>query len=366
LQVGRRRFNDYWVSCSLKKFFEPLFQIPDSRFASENGEGIFPVAIVNQLNEANLRLPFRSVLKQWKTPCFRCLLARHTQETAKVMIRIVGGENTVNAYFHTLHDPRHQSGSLPIGEIGPKSTDIILPIRVDRYLLQVHIWVQLIMDNHMDIRRTSAFLVSRTFFDCPAKYKYRYHLKMIPEGPHDQYTSVTGKQSTKLPKRIRSGRWFPHSNRRHCQGRIVRANSGRSRYARTAPWKGNIPKNSRSILGTLKSLPKKIGFDGHLEYQFKYDLDPPHGRMATGFHRPAHYSWRPVFHLGLQDDQKGLLAKEQTTRSKRICELRITYGRVVRREFGAKAEEHSCGLILPRRRLELVSVRFGDYMLEIR
>lgn len=209
----------------------------------------------------------------------------------------------------------------------------------------------------MDIEHIS---VSRkqTFFDCPAKYKYRYHLKMIPEGPQPVYLSY-GKTVHKVAEEyVRAGGSIPIEDiaKDVLSGRIlVEADTP------APPLEGEYTKKFPEHIRHIKELTEKIGFDGHLEYQFKYDLDPPHGRMATGFIDRLIIRGDKYFILDYKTTKKGFWRKNSNT-IKKDLQLR-TYGRVVQREFGAKAENIRAALFYLEGG-ELVSVRFDDYMLE--
>jgi CRISPR/Cas system-associated exonuclease Cas4 (RecB family) len=127
------------------------------------------------------------------------------------------------------------------------------------------------------------------------------------------------------------------------------------------PLEGDYIKKFPEHLRHIENLTKKIGFDGHLEYQFKYDLDPPNNRMATGFIDRLIIRGDKYYILDYKTTKKGFWQKNSNT-IKKDLQLRV-YGKVVQREFGAKAENIKAALLYLEGN-SLVSVQFNDEMLE--
>lgn len=209
----------------------------------------------------------------------------------------------------------------------------------------------------MDIEHIS---VSRkqTWEECQQKYKYKYHLKMIPDGPQPVYFAY-GKTVHKVAEEyVRTGGSRPIEEiaKDVLAGRILlEANS-------PAPaLEGEYTKKFPEHIRHIKDLTQKIGFDGMLEYQFKYDLDPPNNRMVTGFIDRLIIRGDKYFILDYKTTKKGFWRKNSNT-IKKDLQLRC-YGRVVQREFGAKAENIRAALYYLEGG-DLVSVRFNDEMLE--
>lgn len=208
----------------------------------------------------------------------------------------------------------------------------------------------------MDIEHIS---VSRkqTWETCQQQYKYRYHLKMIPEGPQPVYFGY-GKMVHKVAEEyVRAGgnRSIDDIALEVLNGTIL-VEQGKAADPLEGEYKKKFPQHVRHI----KELTDKIGFDGHLEYQFKYDLDPPNNRMITGFIDRLIIRDDKYFILDYKTTKKGFWRKNSSTIKK---DLQLaTYASVVKKQFGAKAENIRAALFYLEG-AELVSVRFNDDML---
>ncbi len=208
----------------------------------------------------------------------------------------------------------------------------------------------------MDIEHIS---VSRkqTWETCQAQYKYRYHLKMLPEGPQPVYFAY-GKTVHKVAEEyVRGGGAIPIEEiaKDVLNGKIL-VEHGIAAPPLEGEYKKKFPEHCRHI----KELTDKIGFDGKLEYQFKYDLDPPHNRLVTGFIDRLIIRGDKYFILDYKTTKKGFWRKNNNTIKKDL--QMATYARVVQREFNAKAENIRAALYYLEGG-DLVSVRFDDEML---
>jgi predicted RecB family nuclease len=94
----------------------------------------------------------------------------------------------------------------------------------------------------------------------------------------------------------------------------------------------------------LRSFTNKVGFDlpGHTEYKFKYDLNPPHEWLTTGFIDRIIIKGDQYFIVDYKTTKKGSFRKNSHTILK-DTQLRM-YAKVVQRDFGAKPENISCAL----------------------
>lgn len=208
----------------------------------------------------------------------------------------------------------------------------------------------------MDIEHIS---VSRKqlWDQCQQAYKYRYHLKMYPEGPQPIYLSY-GKTVHKVAEeyvRGKGNRKIEDIAKDVLSGHIL-LEHGVAAPALDKEYKKKFPQHCRHI----KELTDKIGFDGELEYQFHYDLDPPHNRFVTGFIDRLIVRGDKYFILDYKTTKKGFWRKNNNTIKK---DLQLAaYGRVVQRTFNAKAENIRAALFYLEGN-ELVSVRFNDEML---
>lgn len=196
------------------------------------------------------------------------------------------------------------------------------------------------------------------FDECHQKYKFKYHLKMIPEGPQPVYFSY-GKTVHKIAEEYVKG-----------QGKIpieeivkdvLTGNILIEEGVAAPPLEGDYKSKFPNHIRNIKEITDKIGFDGELEYKFKYDLDPPNNRFVTGFIDRLIIRGDKYFILDYKTTKKGYWRKNSVTIKKDI-QLRC-YGRVIQKVFGAKAENIRAALYYLEGG-DLVSVRFNEEMLE--
>ena len=179
----------------------------------------------------------------------------------------------------------------------------------------------------------------KTYDECTAKYKFRYHLKLaspVEEPFYFVYGTIVHKIAelyvenkgkipiTQLAKDVLHGKFDIQENKK-CP---------------VIP--DDYQKKLQKHLKAVENLAKKIGTDGMVEYQFNYDLDPPNNRCVTGF----------IDRLIVKED-KGFIIDYKTTKKgkwrvnketvKDDLQLRM-YARVVQRNFGLKAENIKAAL----------------------
>jgi CRISPR/Cas system-associated exonuclease Cas4 (RecB family) len=196
------------------------------------------------------------------------------------------------------------------------------------------------------------------FDQCPQSYKYRYHLKTIVEGPQHPWLSY-GKTIHKIAEEyVRAGgsSSIEEIATEVMEGRIL-IEEGVAAPPLESDYKKKFPNHLRHI----KELTEKIGFDGELEYNFKYDLDPPNNRLVTGFIDRLIIRGDKYFILDYKTTKKGFWRKNNYTIRKDL--QMAAYGMVVQKLFNAKAENIRAALYYLEGP-ELVSVRFNDEMLE--
>jgi len=115
---------------------------------------------------------------------------------------------------------------------------------------------------------------------CQQQYKFRYHLKVIPDGPPAIYltfgkivhriieihTKSKGKEDiNKIRKDILSGK--------------IELEPGVVAPALDIEYNNKLNKHIKHYL----KLAKNIGYEGRVEYKFWYDLDPPNKKFMYGF-----------------------------------------------------------------------------------
>ena len=196
---------------------------------------------------------------------------------------------------------------------------------------------------------------SQTWNDCQAKYRFRYHLKIIPDEPVQPYF-VYGKVVHKIAEEyVRN------------QGNIkieqlaadVLSGKIKTEENATAPpflepdYKKKLPDHLKNI----KMISDKIGYDGHLEYPFRYDMQPPDNHIITGVIDRLIIRGDKFFILDYKTTKKGMWRKNSSNIHKDL-QLRC-YARVVQKIFGAKPENIQAALFYLEG-ANLVSTKFTE------
>lgn len=169
--------------------------------------------------------------------------------------------------------------------------------------------------------------------ECQQKYKYRYHLKIIPETEPPFYLTY-GKIIHKIAEH-----YVLEQGKRKIEDIAADVLGGRIllEYNKAAPPLTDDYKSKfKAHLRNIKSLSDRIGYDGHLEWQFRFDIDPPNNRIITGFIDRLIQRGDKFYILDYKTTQKGFWRKNKNT-IRNDLQLRC-YARVVQKEFGAKPE----------------------------
>lgn len=189
---------------------------------------------------------------------------------------------------------------------------------------------------------------------CQQAYKFRYHLKVVPEGPEQPYFTYgtlvhkiaevyVQEQGKKTIEQITSD----------CLSGAIEIEKDGSPPVLPDEYMKKLPAHVKNI----KTLTDRIGFDGHLEYPFRFELKPPSEFFVVGFIDRLIIRGDKYFILDYKTTKKGFFRKTpKTIRSD--LQLR-TYGRVVQRLFGAKAENIKAALFYLEG-AELVATNFTE------
>lgn len=168
---------------------------------------------------------------------------------------------------------------------------------------------------------------------CHQQYKYKYHLK-VPNPGEEPFYFVYGKIIHKIAES-----WIDGKGERLISEVASDVMTGKIEIepGKKAPpipmeYKRRIPEH----LSSIKKLTDQIGMEGKLEHKFHYDLDPPNGKFVTGFIDRLIQKDDNFIIIDYKTTKKGMWRKDTNTIRKDL-QLRC-YGRVVQREFGAKAE----------------------------
>ena len=189
---------------------------------------------------------------------------------------------------------------------------------------------------------------------CPAQYKYKYHDKIIsnePTADHFTYGSIVHKVVEEYIK----GQGKKNIQKialELLKGEILLENNTKSPQL-PDQYKKNFPIH----LNNLKKISDQIGYDGHLEWQFLYDLEPPNKKFIKGFIDRLIIRGEKFFILDYKTTKKGMWRKNQNT-IRNDLQLR-TYARIIQKTLGAKPENIRAALFYVIDS-ELISTRFTE------
>lgn len=168
---------------------------------------------------------------------------------------------------------------------------------------------------------------------CQAQYKYRYHDKIkvdVPIQPYFVYGDLVHKiaekyvqEKGKMPIEKIAGDFLT--------GKCL-LKEGADIPKLDDDYKKKLPKH----LQLIKNLNDRIGYDGHLEWPFKFDLSPPEGFYIVGFIDRLIIRGDKFFIIDYKTTKKGMYQKNSQT-IKKDLQLRC-YARIIQKEFNAKAE----------------------------
>jgi ATP-dependent helicase/DNAse subunit B len=196
----------------------------------------------------------------------------------------------------------------------------------------------------------------QTWDSCQLAYKYRYHLKLVSEEPVQPYFGY-GKLVHKIAEVYvqNQGKKTIEEIASLCiKGEIV-VEEGKPPFVLDAEYKKKLPEHIKNI----KKISDTIGYDGELEWMFKYDMNPPNNHMITGVIDRLIIRGDKYFILDYKTTKKGKWRKNASTIGKDL-QLRC-YARVVNKHFGAKPENIRAALFyVDGIGGELVSTRFTE------
>ena len=134
----------------------------------------------------------------------------------------------------------------------------------------------------MDIQHIS---VSRkqTWDTCQQQYKYKYHLKIVSEKETPEYFDY-GKivhKAAELYVQDKGKTPIEEITNSILSGQIIieEGYGKKTNVNLSQDYLLKLP----SHLKNIKYISDKIGYDGHLEWPFKFDIDPPTNKLLVGF-----------------------------------------------------------------------------------
>ena len=194
----------------------------------------------------------------------------------------------------------------------------------------------------------------QTWDSCQLAYKYRYHLKLVSDEPVQPYFTY-GKVVHKIAEvyvEEKGKKTIQEIASDVLNGKIP-VEEGKPTPVLDPSYKAKLPEH----LSNIKKISDQIGYDGELEWMFKYDMQPPDNHMITGVIDRLIIRDDKYFILDYKTTKKGKWRKNASTIGKDL-QLRC-YARVVNKVFGAKPENIRAALYYLDGG-DLVSTRFTE------
>lgn len=211
---------------------------------------------------------------------------------------------------------------------------------------------------HLSVSRKSVW------DECKKKYHFKYHLKIDPQEEEPFYFTY-GKIIHKIAEEYVKEKGqinIKEISVNVLDGSIplqINENNEKIIAPKEIPFEYKIKMNSH--LGSLVKITNETGFDGELEWNFKYDLDSPNQKNVVGFIDRLINRKNNYFILDYKTTKRGNWRKNSKT-IKSDLQL-MTYARIVQKNFNVPAENISAALYY----LEggnLVSTKFSQKSLD--
>jgi len=193
--------------------------------------------------------------------------------------------------------------------------------------------------------------------ECQAKYKYRYHLKITPDVPEQPYFGY-GKLIHKIAETYveQQGKVDIQSIANDCLSGKIQVEENKPPFVLSGDYISKFPKHVESI----KKLSDKIGYDGHIEWGFDYDLDPPNNLCIVGFIDRLIVRNGEYYIIDYKTSKISKYRKNPTT-IKTDLQLRM-YARIVQKTFNVSPDKIKAALYYLEGE-ELVAAKFSEQAL---
>jgi len=184
--------------------------------------------------------------------------------------------------------------------------------------------------NHLSVSRYNLYK------ECEQKYKFKYHLK-VPSPKEEQFHFTYGKVIHKVAEEF-----IELKGEKSLQDILLSILTGEMSLERSdQPGKRiNLPKDFQvrvpDHLRSIEKLNKQVGVRGELEWEFKYDLDPPNEKFVYGFIDRIIQEKDHFFVLDYKTTKKGGWRKNINT-VKDDIQLK-TYALMVREHYNVPAK----------------------------
>lgn len=205
--------------------------------------------------------------------------------------------------------------------------------------------------NHISVSR------KKCFDTCAQQYKYRYHLK-IPSPVAEPFYFVYGTLIHKIAELYVEGRGETKIG--DIASEILRGKIAIEGETLCPPIPPDYQKKLQKHLRAIQNLTERIGTDGEVEHEFRFDLDPPNEKFVVGFIDRLIVKNGKAFIIDYKTTKKGKWRVNRET-VKTDLQLRM-YARVVQREFGIPASNIKAALFYLEGE-DLVGCQYSDQSL---
>lgn len=175
--------------------------------------------------------------------------------------------------------------------------------------------------------------------ECQQKYKYRYHLKVIPKKPEAPWF-VYGKFIHKIAEIYVQNKMQKdiYMIAAELLNGVIQFDEIEKVKKLDSSYKNKIKTHLRSV----ERITKEVGCDGHIEYEINYDLDPPNNKLLVGFIDRLFFKNDKAFILDYKTTKVGPYRKNKDTIRKDL-QLRA-YCFYVHTKFNIDPEKIHAGL----------------------
>jgi len=197
----------------------------------------------------------------------------------------------------------------------------------------------------------------QTWNECQAKYRFRYHLKVIPEGPVPIYLTFGKIVHKVIEEHSRNKGEIPLAKiTKEILAGNIELEPGLKAPKLEPEYKNKLVKH----LEHYSRLVEKIGYDGEIEWKFKIDMDGK-GRCMTGFIDRIIRKDDSFFLLDWKTTKPSFWRKDSRTITKDL-QLQC-YCYVVWKEFNVSPKNIQAALMFLDDN-KLVPVRFSEKTLQ--
>lgn len=210
--------------------------------------------------------------------------------------------------------------------------------------------------NHISVSR------HQTHKECPQKYKFVYHLEVVPKGPEPIYFTY-GKIVHKIAEIYVKNKGALDIN--EITNDVLKNGLGlESKFENQRPPTPLTSEYKKKLIQHVKVIKHNadtIGYDGEIEWPFYYDLDPPNNKMVKGFIDRLIIRNGKYFILDYKTSKKNNYRKTAST-IREDLQLRM-YARIVQKVFNVSETDIKAALLYLEGN-ELVSTNFTLNSLE--